>query len=67
LICKAVEEEGIINSCTKDGSVDFYGNPALKNSSGRWRSATLLLGIYPHTLFYIFDLSMFFRLRVCLD
>ncbi|RHN59232.1 putative proton-dependent oligopeptide transporter family, major facilitator superfamily [Medicago truncatula] len=39
---QVVEEEGI-NSCTKDGSVDFYGKPALKNSSGRWRSATLLL------------------------
>lgn len=43
LASQVVEEEGSINSCTKDGSVDFYGKPALKNSSGRWRSATLLL------------------------
>ena len=37
------DEEMNITSCTKDGSVDFYGKPAIRNKSGSWRSATLLL------------------------
>ncbi|CAI8600787.1 unnamed protein product [Vicia faba] len=32
-----------INSCTRDGSVDFYGKPALKATTGGWKSASLLL------------------------
>ncbi|KAI5405517.1 hypothetical protein KIW84_052343 [Lathyrus oleraceus] len=35
--------EKCINSCTGDGSVDFYGKPALKARTGGWRSASLLL------------------------
>lgn len=37
-------EEKCINSCTGDESVVFfYGKPALKARTGRWRSASLLL------------------------
>lgn len=36
-------EEKCINSCTGDGSVDFYGKPTLKARTGGWRSASLLL------------------------
>ncbi|KAI5444419.1 hypothetical protein KIW84_012879 [Lathyrus oleraceus] len=36
-------EEKCINSCTGDGSVDFYGKPALKARTGRWKGASLLL------------------------
>ncbi|XP_058729305.1 protein NRT1/ PTR FAMILY 7.3-like isoform X2 [Vicia villosa] len=36
-------EKECINSCTRDGSVDFYGKPALKARTGGWKSASLLL------------------------
>ncbi|CAK8575075.1 unnamed protein product [Lathyrus sativus] len=36
-------EKECVNSCTRDGSVDFYGKPALKARTGGWRSASLLL------------------------
>ncbi|GAU38617.1 hypothetical protein TSUD_266570, partial [Trifolium subterraneum] len=37
------EEEGSFTSYTSDGTVDFYGKPAMKDSTGGWSSATLLL------------------------
>ncbi|GAU38615.1 hypothetical protein TSUD_266550 [Trifolium subterraneum] len=37
------DEDGSDNYCTRDGSVDFYGKPAIKNLTGGWKSATLLL------------------------
>ncbi|XP_004506528.1 protein NRT1/ PTR FAMILY 7.3-like isoform X1 [Cicer arietinum] len=36
-------EEGSISPCTKDGSIDCYGKPAIKARTGGWRSASLLL------------------------
>ena len=41
-------EEGRLIPYTGDGSVDCYGNPAIKNKTGGWRSALLLLGIHLH-------------------
>lgn len=29
-----------------DGSVDCYGKPAIKNKTGGWKSALLILGKY---------------------
>ncbi|XP_061355904.1 protein NRT1/ PTR FAMILY 7.3-like [Gastrolobium bilobum] len=37
------DEERLITSCTRDGSVDCYGKPAIKDRTGGWRSAILLL------------------------
>ncbi|XP_058729286.1 protein NRT1/ PTR FAMILY 7.3-like [Vicia villosa] len=36
-------EEENTNLCTKDGSVDCYGKPAIKSKTGGWRSASWLL------------------------
>ncbi|KAJ7962163.1 Protein nrt1 ptr family 7.3 [Quillaja saponaria] len=36
-------EERLINGYTRDGSVDRYGKPALKDKTGGWRCAILLL------------------------
>ncbi|CAJ2655589.1 protein NRT1/ PTR FAMILY 7.3-like isoform X1 [Trifolium pratense] len=36
-------EEESISPCTKDGSIDCYGKPAVKARTGGWRSAALLL------------------------
>ncbi|KAJ7962162.1 Disease resistance protein [Quillaja saponaria] len=36
-------EERLINGCTRNGSVDRYGKPALKDKTSGWRSAILLL------------------------
>ncbi|PNX96717.1 nitrate transporter, partial [Trifolium pratense] len=37
------QEEGSFTSYTSDGTVDFYGKLAMKDSTGGWSSATLLL------------------------
>lgn len=39
-------EDGSITPCTRDGSVDCHGKPAIKDRTGGWRSAILLLGIH---------------------
>ncbi|AES87363.2 peptide/nitrate transporter [Medicago truncatula] len=36
-------EEESINPCTRDGSIDYYGKPAIKARTGGWKSASLLL------------------------
>ncbi|MED6113326.1 hypothetical protein PIB30_069738 [Stylosanthes scabra] len=44
-------EEGIISPFTRDGSVDRSGRKAMKDTTGGWRSAILLLGLLcgPHS------------------
>ena len=39
---KGEEEE-----CTLDGSVDYYGRPAIRDTSGRWVAGTIILGKLP--------------------
>jgi len=39
-------EEESINPCTRDGSIDYYGKPAIKARTGGWKSASFLLGIH---------------------
>lgn len=34
----------LLDSCTRDGSTDSHGKPALKRKTGGWKSGTLLLG-----------------------
>ncbi|BFG21721.1 hypothetical protein CerSpe_079950 [Prunus speciosa] len=36
-------EKRLLNACTRDGSVDWYGKPAVKGSTGGWRCGMLLL------------------------
>ncbi|CAL9006856.1 unnamed protein product [Prunus brigantina] len=36
-------EKRLLNECTRDGSVDWYGKPAVKGSTGGWRCGMLLL------------------------
>ncbi|MED6198334.1 hypothetical protein PIB30_065409 [Stylosanthes scabra] len=42
-IIKNDHEERLISPFTRDGSVDCYGRPAMKDATGGWRSAILLL------------------------
>ncbi|XP_045828389.1 protein NRT1/ PTR FAMILY 7.3-like [Trifolium pratense] len=42
-VIQVYDEEESNTSYTRDGSVDFYGKPAIKNRTGGWKSATLLL------------------------
>lgn len=35
------------NACTRDGSVDRHGKPAIKEKTGGWRCGMLLLGNFP--------------------
>ena len=39
-------KEGLKNVCTKDGSVDRNGKPAVKERTGGWRCGMLLLGTF---------------------
>ena len=32
------------NACTKDGSLDRHGKPAIKGRTGGWRCAVFILG-----------------------
>lgn len=34
----------LLDSCTRDGSTDRHGKPALKRKTGGWKSGKLLLG-----------------------
>ena len=39
-------QERVEKECTRDGSIDWHGKPALKGKTGGWRCGTLLLGTY---------------------
>lgn len=39
-------QERLENACTKDGSLDRHGKPALKGRTGGWRCGMLLLGTF---------------------
>lgn len=48
-------EKRLLNECTRDGSVDWYGKPAVKGSTGGWRCGMLLLGMCSYSSHIIID------------
>lgn len=42
------QQEGkkrLLDCCTKDGSTDRHGKPAIKAKTGGWKTGSLLLGL----------------------
>lgn len=36
----------LLDECTRDGSLDWHGKPAIKRKTGGWKSGMLLLGMF---------------------
>lgn len=58
-------KESQAEECTRDGSLDRLGRPALRGKTGGWRSGMLLLGIYLTPTSYL--LPLLFLLRLIID
>lgn len=51
------ETNQIANACTKDGSFDRHGKPAIKEKTGGWKSGMLLLGTFCVTFLVLCNLA----------
>lgn len=47
---------------TKDGTVDYRGNPANKNVTGTWKACPFILGTNLRLLLYILGPALVFKI-----
>lgn len=40
-----VEEKGLEDDHTQDGTVDLKGRPVLRSNTGRWRACSFIVGM----------------------